>query len=292
MSDPVTSAEIEDVLLSIRRLISKANGAPQVAMRAEHFEEPEEPVTGKLLLTEALRVTGPRDGDSASENVQAFAFDPNMPWEDPGVLFSEVTDNLTEPQSAEPADLVPDYTELEPAELPTEPVQQVANDAESHDVELAGAPEDTDAVDASGDIAKAAMAAADPVPESRVAADPETEPRSADEQRPQEVSIDARTENLGAKLAVRADKKWGSDGDSETVYSGSNVQTLKLDDAGIQPGTDDDALMTEDGDSLRELVAEIVREELQGPLGERITRNVRKLVRREFHRMMTAQDFD
>lgn len=45
-----------------------------------------------------------------------------------------------------------------------------------------------------------------------------------------------------------------------------------------------------DEDSLRELVASIVREELQGPLGERITRNVRKLVRREIHRALAAHD--
>lgn len=37
---------------------------------------------------------------------------------------------------------------------------------------------------------------------------------------------------------------------------------------------------------LRDLVAEILREELQGPLGERITRNVRMLVRREISRAL------
>ncbi|WIY23533.1 hypothetical protein [Parasedimentitalea psychrophila] len=50
----------------------------------------------------------------------------------------------------------------------------------------------------------------------------------------------------------------------------------------------DEAVMDEE--SLRELVADIVREELQGALGERITRNVRKLVRREIHRALAVQD--
>ncbi|MGR3549535.1 hypothetical protein [Pseudooceanicola sp.] len=45
-----------------------------------------------------------------------------------------------------------------------------------------------------------------------------------------------------------------------------------------------------DESMLRDLVSEIVRQELQGALGERITRNVRKLVRREIHRALTAQD--
>jgi len=51
-----------------------------------------------------------------------------------------------------------------------------------------------------------------------------------------------------------------------------------------------DAILDEE--SLRELVADIVRQELQGVLGERITRNVRKLVRREIHRALTAQELE
>ena len=46
-----------------------------------------------------------------------------------------------------------------------------------------------------------------------------------------------------------------------------------------------------DEEALRELVAEVVRSELQGELGERITRNVRKLVRREIHRALMTRDF-
>ena len=47
-----------------------------------------------------------------------------------------------------------------------------------------------------------------------------------------------------------------------------------------------------DEDMLRDLVAEIVRQELTGAMGERITRNVRKLVRREIHRAMASREFD
>jgi hypothetical protein len=43
---------------------------------------------------------------------------------------------------------------------------------------------------------------------------------------------------------------------------------------------------------LRQMVSDIVRQELQGVLGERITRNVRKLVRREIHRVVMSQEFD
>jgi len=47
-----------------------------------------------------------------------------------------------------------------------------------------------------------------------------------------------------------------------------------------------------DPDALRDMVAEIVRAELQSDLGQRVTRNIRKLVRREIRRALTARDFD
>ena len=52
--------------------------------------------------------------------------------------------------------------------------------------------------------------------------------------------------------------------------------------------TEDETILDEE--ALRDLVAEIVRQELQGALGERITRNVRKLVRREIQRALAAQE--
>ncbi len=47
-----------------------------------------------------------------------------------------------------------------------------------------------------------------------------------------------------------------------------------------------------DEEHLREIVAEMVRAELKGALGERITRNVRKLVRREIHQALLTRDLD
>ena len=45
-----------------------------------------------------------------------------------------------------------------------------------------------------------------------------------------------------------------------------------------------------DQDALRALVVDIVHDELSGALGERITRNVRKLVRREINRVLTSRE--
>ena len=47
-----------------------------------------------------------------------------------------------------------------------------------------------------------------------------------------------------------------------------------------------------DEDSLREIVADLVRQELRGELGERITRNVRRMIRRELHRALALQELE
>lgn len=56
-------------------------------------------------------------------------------------------------------------------------------------------------------------------------------------------------------------------------------------------GDSDDADVL-DEETLRQMVNDIVREELQGALGERITRNVRKLVRREINRALASREFE
>ena len=85
-----------------------------------------------------------------------------------------------------------------------------------------------------------------------------------------------RTQPAGPDTASAADP---AETVVEAAFTGAALETL------AETG---DSYLDEDG--LRDLVASIVREELQGPLGERITRNVRKLVRREIHRALAAHD--
>ncbi|NND41087.1 MAG: hypothetical protein HKO04_03325 [Silicimonas sp.] len=63
-----------------------------------------------------------------------------------------------------------------------------------------------------------------------------------------------------------------------------------------QPTPEADAVevapLTPEEELLRPIVAKLIREELQGELGERITRNVRKLVRREILRAINAREFE
>ena len=51
-------------------------------------------------------------------------------------------------------------------------------------------------------------------------------------------------------------------------------------------------IVSPDQEPIEVIVARLVRAELQGEMGERITRNVRKLVRREIHRAFAADELD
>lgn len=51
-----------------------------------------------------------------------------------------------------------------------------------------------------------------------------------------------------------------------------------------------DQLAPIDEQVLRELVRELLTEEMQGPLGEKITRNVRKMVRAEIGRALAERE--
>lgn len=122
----------------------------------------------------------------------------------------------------------------------------------------------------------------------------------------QDATLSAKIEALEAAIA-HTPGQWEPDDTGAGDYAGTDVETIEWQDddtVAIAEAPDiaavpaetaetlslDDATLDED--TLRELVADIVREELQGALGERITRNVRKLVRREIHRALSAQELD
>ncbi|MEZ5867523.1 MAG: hypothetical protein R3D46_03220 [Defluviimonas denitrificans] len=79
------------------------------------------------------------------------------------------------------------------------------------------------------------------------------------------------------------------------AMAGAAAMAAVTPDEGEEDGVDlfsqdDEAVI--DMEMLRDLISEVIREELQGPLGERITRNVRKLVRQEIARALEAQKFE
>lgn len=69
----------------------------------------------------------------------------------------------------------------------------------------------------------------------------------------------------------------------------NTLQPLQDQDASLTTHEDETPLSDEEMEMFRSVIAEVVRQELQGHLGERITRNVRKLVRREIHQALLTK---
>lgn len=251
MSERMSSVEIEDVLSSIRRLVSEdlrpATGRAPVDATVSAVAE-----SAKLILTPALRVV---QGDAAAPVTSpepAVAAEQSAPVKDPDWMpedeaaFIAVTDEQA--QSGEwaiPADV---------AALGEVFVAPSVEDTQTD----APQPWDGD------DTAQAADWQLEPVHEARAEA-------SQDRPAPDAAWIDAAEAEVLRQLSEDVPPK------AEAAFDDS-----------APLGQD----VVFDEQVLRDLVRDILREELQGALGERITRNVRKLVRAEIARAMALRDFE
>lgn len=347
MSDPVKNEEIEDVLSSIRRLVSESGGlqentkepqeAPISASSAEPDvgalpEEQSGTRTDRLVLTPSLRVADDMDAPA-------------------GDLRSD-TEGTAEERFAEP-DNEGSIEEAGTADGAREDSQDADVSEEEHDVahgaaEIFESAEREDAEPEKADLENDPSAEVEDRPdqpqdgESADGAETSEEPPAqaeADEQHTGEDNTGEHTsgaEQAGETLKDRIEQletavlHSASDWEDDMEGGGDNaphpVETLQWEDHRddeapgggresarasayvrvAEPsredegedssdefdfmGDDDEAVLDED--ALREMVADIVRQELQGALGERITRNVRKLVRREIHRALMAQELD
>ena len=110
-------------------------------------------------------------------------------------------------------------------------------------------------------------------------------------------SLEAKVTQL-EEIIARTDDEWEPDGDDDSDYAGGVTATLdweRVEDAARNEfdktvskvidesvvRTDVEPLNDEEMDALREIVAKIVREELKGHLGEKITAKIRQMVQRE-----------
>jgi hypothetical protein len=217
MSEPMKNREIEDVLSSIRRLVSEENAA----VRTSRMD--------RLVLTPALRILpppAPREDDPPVEpepspiGVEAAILPFEMPAPPP----------VPEPASAAAEESEPEVPESEPSLEDRIATLEAAISLSHDDFE-------PDGTEDAGPLAPEAIAFPQvPAPE------PEPEPRP----------LPARQTHAATAL--------------------------------------EEALIDED--SLREIVSQLVREELRGELGERITRNVRRLIRREIQQALALKDFE
>jgi len=370
MSEPVKNPEIEDVLSSIRRLVTETRRQP-AAVAAEAKPKQRE----RLVLTPALRVAVPEDGlatqDEPAAGPEQTVSDEPVDAEHVEVPSEPVPDETPEPQ-----------TMRESEEAYDADGQDAHKDAEHHeepsweDTDLSQASEHRDVVE-EWDIGDAAETKIDhsaledddingsvePVaedmdhaPVDEVLAEPDahddqpeadtdhhvaetsseepwTDPNATLyeaaglSERPQDhsaVAEDMRplTEKIAAleDVIAKTDEQWEPDDPGSDDYAGTDVETLTWEDTAEEEAPLDAPMFTHrvldetvvapeptpetneeetardedllDEDALRDLVADIVRQELQGVLGERITRNVRKLVRREIHRALSVRDLE
>lgn len=215
-------------------------------------------------------------GDARPEGLWS-QYPETMEWAAPGELTGDETPEVgadLEPQEDEPLDLSPE----EPEPLPgPEPGLDDQADADVTERFWAAEAEDTDFA-----------AAPDPVDDmsrSTPEAAPDWQDASVEDGKPRRLHL-AGGLGWGPQPPISgAGRGWvrGEPEDTDTLEAEEDDEDGMFDDV-------EDAVIDEA--ALRALVSEIIRQELQGTLGERITRSVRKLVRREIQRALASRDFE
>ncbi|MEM8776339.1 MAG: hypothetical protein AAGF53_14980 [Pseudomonadota bacterium] len=369
MSDPVSSTEIEDVLSSVKRLISvdsrtqkSDRSTPQVAEKP--VDERSDGVSGhhdkpnfeKFVLKKAYLV----DEDQSAAEMKEILHE-DLDREESAGDSLELSQWQIEPDADHAEDNVQEAeTELQAS---TEEESQAEID-EAHFEDVSDLPTGVrnETAYSDPDVMFRHMTGLGGAA-SHSSEDDEAQTQS--ENFPESLSLEARIAEVEAVVAAR-DDQWEPDTGDQDEYAGSDIHSIPWQDAPseILEDQDEAAAVSEgdasaqeeaktqtdndlesaskdesaqadvsksydavpdenetsesletpqpnsetgsagstqtwyaedlaiDEDALRDLVSDIVRRELQGALGERITRNVRKLVRREIHRAMLHRDID
>ncbi|MDO9640439.1 MAG: hypothetical protein Q7J44_18045 [Pseudotabrizicola sp.] len=278
----MSSNEIEDVLSSIRRLVSEdlrpgGSRPPQAGA---------EPVAGdKLLLTPALRVV------EAAETIPP-AGDDEAVW--PAGTFA-----ATPPVAASVAGPVDEVVARLGAAVTEEEWESPFGDPE-----IWGAAE-AEAKPVSGDATRPlpGFVARPRVTLDRAGLEDEFQPApmiefgDTEELEPEDLPEAGAAEPAAAPGRVERKEVSPPDDGSDwadaaeaAVYA--DLAQVAEDEviAGLHDAQAGD--MAFDEEVLRDLVRDLIREELAGSLGERITRNVRKLVRAEIARALAVREFE
>ncbi|PWK55316.1 hypothetical protein [Roseicyclus mahoneyensis] len=342
MSDPAKSArEIEDVLASIRRLVSESHVAPA----AEPPTAPSAQPAPRLVLTPALRVADPDDpwapvpapvpeGSADAHTAMPEEEDPSWGLEDRLSDWGEIEDSAEEAvadaiaeQSADPEappqpDILAALEQKADGDRAVDPAAEFepeTGDADWPDRSAGRALHDLVLVRGQGgETAEADLPAPDAALQVKpgahtgpeVISDREAVETMTDSEAPSSMTedqtaeaadavprpgftpvfsrrIDVRRPEMGQPLDAEVeDDRHPSDNDSGDAH----VEDLgEVGQPFTFPETEDGLL---DEETLRDIIAEVVREELQGALGQRITRNVRKMVRREIRLALAAEEFE
>lgn len=328
MSESMTSVEIEDVLSSIRRLVSE-DLRPTHKLVSAALQQG----ASKLILTPALRIVSDvryalperTEGQSETRDLKA--------------VLHEIEEGDSEPS----ADIMPMFGSVrlnEPlvlkASLKTKFTENVTSDSDFLTTAMSringlSAGETRSVSKAQSDTIEAVVATVgaavgpdewepdggEPAPDTQAWPDTawtnsdivenavrkveasedllltESVARSGDAQ--QTVAYDLQAETiLQQASAAESGQSIGHDTIVSHDIDVPDAETLLFEtpvDLADHDDLDDTAPIISE-ELLREIVRDMIRDELQGTLGERITHNVRKLVRAEISRALASRDFD
>ena len=294
MSEPLSSVEIEDVLSSIRRLVSEDLRPMTRGPGALASGAPKDLQKQALILTPALRVVPEVEAMAKVEAVAevdlAPVTAPESSIEDVVAAVGAAVGSQSDDWESETGDAAPGLDRAWEDTDWDEPDAAPPSDAvEADPVQAKVVADAVSAVDPDEGLAEAdapgwaQSGVNDPfVFRSRMAPEVPADRRKADWVEKAEAEVIA--ELAAPEQAAPDDALHGAlqDGPRDGLADGASAVNLP----------DDGTEMTFDEEVLRDLVRDLIREELQGHLGERITRNIRKLVRAEIARALAAAEFD
>ena len=264
MAEPLGTNDIEDVVSSVRRLVS-----PEARSRPVSRDLGAD----RLLLTPSLRVVA--DPQAAE----------GPPIPDPLVLTRPLEDTKPGPDDVAAAEgaLPTEPKAADAAEVAVQPVPTAdLEEASLHVVE--GEWEDAFWSEEEPALAELALA----VEEAELVAQ-EPEPWAQNGSDWSEPEEDLRPTAEAEPADATSDERIAA---SVLPFPQSDEPTRPIDSLAGLTDADGNPVTVLDEAALNEMVRALIREELQGVLGERITQSVRKLVRAEINKALTARALD
>lgn len=295
MSEPMSSTEIEDVLSSIRRLVSDD-------LRPVSRTQPAAPANsdkGRLILTPALRVV--QDTAVAEPQPEPLAQSKPEPGPDPKadslpVFVATRRLHLIDDEEAPFVEAAPAAIGQVVATLAAA-VQSGADDWEPEQgdpLETGIAAEGWELPQVAFEVRHQFWTAPEPTPmpeETSVAVEEEVPSWAQGDDEESHPDSDELLQDA-VHGTIEPDSDWADAAEASVIAS------LQAEADDLQARNNTAAENEVDHETrfdevvLRELVRDILREELAGKMGERITRNIRKLVRAEIAIIMATQSLD
>ena len=255
MSDNVVKAGIEDVLSSVKRLVSEDSRGKSSSDQQGATRKP-----GRLVLTDALRISKPVQPKVIPAKPSADFAGSARP------MLLRACDIV---RAGDPANTADDATKANAAESGSTDDPAISLSAKIEALEAAIAQTE-DQWEPDGDSADAYSGTPT-----------------------QSLPWNVEEEFAAARTVVLTDQEETDDPkpETDTAQNAEFIRAAQPAEIGRDTEVVEDVPTTDlDEETLRDMIAEVVRQELQGAMGERITRNVRKMVRREIARALAAKD--